>query len=45
MPVSLPEYYLYVALLISGAIAAIITYVFRKMALNSAEQLLAKAEG
>jgi len=45
MPVSLPEYYLYIAPLISGAIAAIITYVFRKMALNSAEQLLAKAEG
>jgi len=45
MPVCLPEYYLYVAVLISGVIAAIITYVFRKMALNNAEQLLAKAEG
>jgi len=45
MSVSLPEYYPYMALLASGVIAAIITYVFRKMALNSAEQLLAKAEG
>jgi len=45
VPMSLPEYYPYIAVLTSGVIAAIITYVFRKMALNSAEQLLAKAEG
>jgi len=45
MPLSLPDYYPYIAVLLSGVIAAIITYVFRKMALNNAEQLLAKAEG
>ena len=45
MPMSLSEYYPYIALLTSGVIAAVITYIFRKTALNSAEQLLAKAEG
>jgi len=45
MPVSLPEYYPYIAVLISGIIATFITYMFRKMAFNGAEQLLVKAEG
>lgn len=44
LPVSLPEYYPYIALLISGVIVTLIIYVFHKMAVNSAEQLLAKAE-
>jgi hypothetical protein len=43
--IPLPEYYVYIALILSGAIAAIITYVFRKMALNNAERLLAESEG
>lgn len=41
----LPEYYVYIAPIISGAIATTITYVFRKMALNNAERLFADAEG
>jgi hypothetical protein len=45
MPVFTSAGYLYVAPLISGGIAAIITYVFRKMALDSAERLLVNAEG
>jgi len=44
MPASLPEYYLYIAIFISGIVAAIITYMFHKIAVNNAEQLLAKAE-
>ncbi len=40
----LPDYYVYVALLISGVIAIAITYVACKIALNSAEELLRKAE-
>jgi hypothetical protein len=42
---SFPEYYVYIAPVISGAIATTITYVFSKMALNNAERLLADAEG
>ena len=40
----LPDYYPYVALLISGVIAVVVTYMARKIALNSAEELLRKAE-
>jgi hypothetical protein len=40
----LPDYYPYVALPVSGVIAAIITYAASKIALNSAEELLRKAE-
>jgi hypothetical protein len=40
----LPDYYPYIALLISGVIAVTITYVAHKIALNSAEELLRKAE-
>jgi len=42
---SLPREYLYLGLLVSGVIAFIIAYVFRKMAISSAEELLLKAEG
>jgi len=43
-PMSLSEYYPYLALLISGVIATTITYIFHKMAINNAEKLLTKAE-
>jgi len=43
-PMSLSWYYPFIEILISGAIAAIITRVFYKMAVNSAEELLLKAE-
>jgi hypothetical protein len=39
-----PEYYLYIALVLSGAIAVAIVYSFREMALDKAEKLLADAE-
>lgn len=44
MPLFVSEYYPYVALFASGVIAAIITYVFHKMAVKNAEELLVKAE-
>ena len=40
----LPDYYPYIALLISGVIAVVVTYMAHKIALNSAEELLRKAE-
>jgi len=40
----LPDYYLYAALPLSGVIATAITYAASKIALNSAEELLRKAE-
>ena len=40
----LPQFYLYIALTISGTIAAIVTYVFYKIAVKSAEDFLADAE-
>ncbi|MGB9741006.1 MAG: hypothetical protein ACP5IM_06950 [Candidatus Bathyarchaeia archaeon] len=40
----LPDYYVYVALPVSGVIAVVITYVASKIALNSAEELLRKTE-
>ncbi|MGB9683334.1 MAG: hypothetical protein ACPL1Z_00200 [Candidatus Bathyarchaeales archaeon] len=43
-PSFLPDYYPYVALPISGVIAAVTTYIAYKIALNSAEELLRKAE-
>lgn len=42
---SLPQEYPFFGLLASGVIALIIAYVFHKAAVNSAEQLLLKAEG
>ena len=42
--ISLPESYLYVALLLSGVIASVITYVFHRIAVKNAEELLLKAE-
>jgi len=41
----LPEYYVYVSLLASGIIAVVVTWVFYRMAVNSAEGLLLKAVG
>lgn len=41
---SLPEYYPYVALFVSGVIAAAVALIFYKMALKNAEKLLLKAE-
>lgn len=43
--ISLPESYLYAALPLSIVIASGITYVFHKIALKNAEELLSKAEG
>ncbi len=40
----LPEYYPYVALFVSGVIAVVIAYAFYRMAVNSAEELLVKAD-
>jgi hypothetical protein len=40
----LPQSFLYIALAISGAIAAILTYGFYRIALKNAEDFLAKAE-
>jgi hypothetical protein len=37
----LPEYYAYLALLLSGAIAVSMTYLFRKVAVENAEQMIA----
>ena len=42
--ISLPESYLYIALLLSGVIAFVVTYVFHRMAVRKAEQFLLKAE-
>jgi len=42
--ISLPESYLYIALLLSGVIAFVVTYVFHRMAVRNAEKLLLKAE-
>ncbi|MDI6847488.1 MAG: hypothetical protein QMD23_05095 [Candidatus Bathyarchaeia archaeon] len=44
IPSILPDYYPYVALSISGIIAAVTTYIAYKIALNSADELLRKAE-
>jgi hypothetical protein len=41
---SLPEYYSYVALPVSGIVALAITFGFHRLALKNAEELLAKAE-
>jgi hypothetical protein len=38
---SLPEYYVYLALLLSGVIAVSMTYLFRRVAVDNAEQLIA----
>ena len=40
----LPQFYLYIALAISGAIAAILTYGFYKIAVKNAEDFLTEAE-
>jgi hypothetical protein len=40
----LPQFYLYIALAISGAIAAILTYGFYRIAVKNAEDFLTKAE-
>ncbi len=40
----LPQFYLYIALATSGAIAAIVTYGFYRIAVKTAEDFLAKAE-
>jgi len=40
----LPQFYLYIALAISGVIAAIVTYGFYRIALKNAEDFLAEAE-
>ena len=40
----LPQFYLYIALAISGAIAAILTYGFYRIAVKNAEDFLAEAE-
>jgi hypothetical protein len=40
----LPQFYLYIALVISGAVAAIVTYGFYRIAVKNAEDFLAKAE-
>jgi len=42
--IPLPESYLYVALLIGGVIASVVTYVFYKMAVKNAEEFLLRAE-
>ena len=42
--ITLPESYLYVALLLSGVIASVVTYVFHKKAVKNAEEFLLKAE-
>ena len=39
-----PDYFLYVGLVLSGVIALVMFYVFRKIALDHAERLLADAE-
>jgi hypothetical protein len=41
---SLPEYYHYVALLVSGVISSVIVYVFYRLAVGNAEELLARVE-
>lgn len=43
-PLTLPDYYPYVALLASGIVATIITHVTSRVALISAEELLRRAE-
>jgi len=40
----LPQFYLYVALAISGAVAAIVTYGFYRIAVKNAKDFLAEAE-
>jgi hypothetical protein len=40
----LPEYYVYLALLLSGAIAVSMTYLFRRVAVDNAEQMIANPE-
>jgi len=42
---SLPQEYPFLGLILSGVIAFIIAYVFHKVAVNNAEQLLLRAEG
>jgi threonine/homoserine efflux transporter RhtA len=42
--IALPESYLYMALPLSGVIASVVTYVFRRIALKNAEEFLLKAE-
>ncbi|MFQ6076185.1 MAG: ABC-2 transporter permease [Candidatus Bathyarchaeia archaeon] len=44
-PLSLPKLDLHIALLASGVITAIITYVFYRMTVRKAEEFLIKAEG
>jgi len=39
-----PDYFLYIGLVLSGVIAVVMAYVFRKMAVDNAERLLADAE-
>jgi hypothetical protein len=39
-----PDYFLYVGLVLSGVIALVMAYVFRKIALDNAERLLADVE-
>jgi uncharacterized membrane protein len=42
--IALPESYFYMALPLSGVIASVVTYVFRRTALKNAEEFLLKAE-
>jgi hypothetical protein len=42
--VALPEYYLYVALPLSGVVASAVTYIFHRTALDNAEKFLLRAE-
>jgi hypothetical protein len=42
--IALPESYLYMALPLSGVIASVLTYVFRRTVLKNAEEFLLKAE-
>ena len=42
--VPFPDYFLYIGLVLSGVIAVVMFYVFRKIALDYAERLLADAE-
>ncbi|MCW4047758.1 MAG: hypothetical protein NWE99_09425 [Candidatus Bathyarchaeota archaeon] len=43
--ISLPDFYVYVALVLSGVVSAFITYVFRKLVRAGAEKFRAEAEG
>jgi hypothetical protein len=40
----LPEYYVYAGLFLSGLVAIAVTHIFRWVAVNNAEQMLAQAE-